>query len=591
MQYIGPQQQAIVESTARYKLINGCAGSHKTDTLIKCAVNDLRINRRPVLFLTMVGSVTDEIRSRLSAALCVDITRCGESNHYMGVYDDEIPICVSNYDAWVHQMLFEYSQAKVPGGDFNAKINLLLDVSSTRNIVAKMRSRNKVGLLLLDEAQDLRTPRMQILVNSARGSPTMDFYIAGDFLQTIFEADEVAHHPMDTFKGLSHSYFDMNVCRRCPRAHVALNNLLLKEAQLEIGTPPMESNNDNLVDKPLIFTHLPSKDDVDPNGNARINAEDITRMLEILMDKDPSIIPGDIAVIMAKTNGNALFAQLQSTMNDMFIKRGLPPGLVYHMKTDADGTKSALDWKRAVGKAILVSIHGDKGRGHKVVVFAGLTQGSLPAEYQSRLLSSSLLNVATTRSTKYLLIGIGHKMPSSMLHEQMDHYYRDYAYIDWARWKHEKDPDTVPPGEMGYVGEISSIPEPYRSIIARKSFNSKLWPQPFKMLEKKLYGYPHQVQVRDNIAKDFAHVGELMPGNWHTPEIDTFGTEQEVKLELPEEYMMLGIMSEILIHRLHQRDEIMGYLKKYANPANVVYTDDEQYLSFMYDLRNKEVFE
>ena len=48
--YISDQQKQIVESDAKFKLINGCAGSHKTDTLIKCAINFMQKNKKPILF-------------------------------------------------------------------------------------------------------------------------------------------------------------------------------------------------------------------------------------------------------------------------------------------------------------------------------------------------------------------------------------------------------------------------------------------------------------------------------------------------------------------------------------------------------------
>ena len=61
MKYVSTQQQNIVKNDSKFKLINGCAGSCKTDTLIKCAMEDLIINNRPILFLTMVGSVSHEL--------------------------------------------------------------------------------------------------------------------------------------------------------------------------------------------------------------------------------------------------------------------------------------------------------------------------------------------------------------------------------------------------------------------------------------------------------------------------------------------------------------------------------------------------
>jgi superfamily I DNA/RNA helicase len=86
------------------------------------------------------------------------------------------------------------------------------------------------------------------------------------------------------------------------------------------------------------------------------------------------------------------------------------------MNTDCDGGHNSLDWNKAKGKTKLLSIHGDKGRGHKVVFFVGLTEGSIPRDIfiykSSELIPESLLNVGLSRSTKYLFVGINFEYPS-----------------------------------------------------------------------------------------------------------------------------------------------------------------------------------
>jgi len=77
MIFISEQQKQIVFSEAKYKLINGCAGSRKTDTLIKCAIYDLKKYKRAIEFLTLVGSVTDELKTRLEKELNITIHKHG----------------------------------------------------------------------------------------------------------------------------------------------------------------------------------------------------------------------------------------------------------------------------------------------------------------------------------------------------------------------------------------------------------------------------------------------------------------------------------------------------------------------------------
>ncbi len=128
MDYISDQQKSIVESAAIHKKIVGCAGSCKTDTLIKCAIRDIATNCRNILYLTKVGSVTDEIRQRLAKSLDVSVNKIGRTNHYIGeVTNDEtiVYVGVSTFDAWVDHML-RMMMVQFDGDKFGKKQAILL---------------------------------------------------------------------------------------------------------------------------------------------------------------------------------------------------------------------------------------------------------------------------------------------------------------------------------------------------------------------------------------------------------------------------------------------------------------------------------
>jgi hypothetical protein len=247
MEYISDQQKDIINSSSKYKLINGCTGSNKTDTLIKCAVRDLMVNKRPILFLTLVGSVTDEIKTRLEKRLGIDIYKQGASNHYIGFYND-VQICISNYDAWVHIMLYNSLNVSNNATDiddiagfYNEKVNMLLE-NTQREMKCYMKNDIKVGLLIVDEAQDLCSSKMKIITNISLTNTDMDIYIAGDYLQTLYtdenDASNMDAHSMNIFKRINPSYYDLSICMRCPKAHVDLNNLLLADIQSKYMIPP-----------------------------------------------------------------------------------------------------------------------------------------------------------------------------------------------------------------------------------------------------------------------------------------------------------------------------------------------------------------
>ena len=53
-----------------------------------------------------------------------------------------------------------------------------------------MKTKDEVGLLIIDEAQDLGSKEMKIIVNIADQNQNLDIYIAGDYLQTIFSTEQ-----------------------------------------------------------------------------------------------------------------------------------------------------------------------------------------------------------------------------------------------------------------------------------------------------------------------------------------------------------------------------------------------------------------
>ena len=615
MNFISDQQRDVVLSTARYKLVNGCAGSHKTDTLVKCCVHDLAVNKRPVLFLTMVGSVTDEIRSRLQTQLGVEFRKVGMSNHFVGQYEG-VPVSIANFDAWVHLMLTKNGLDDCRGGDaFSQKAKQLMQTSGEQKLVCYMKNGSgttEVGLLLIDEVQDLGFVKMQTVVNICSGGSGGDegtaVFVAGDYIQTLFpDSNSVmlmehfkTMHSMNVFKKLNPAYFLLNVCMRCPKAHVMLTNYLLGDILVKHGLPPMETSNTNMVDKPFLFTHLRSSANVDSDHVA----EQVTTMIKVLMDKDTSIIPDDIAIIMAKSNGNEVFFKLEHTLKCMYAQRGgenmttttttsdCEDGGVLYMRTRIDGGHEALNWDRARGKTKLLSVHGDKGRGHKVVFFLGLTEGSVPQEVHvgrpSELVAESWLNVGLTRSLKYLFIGFMYKYPSRYL-EYKKKNLLEYVYHGWNEHHLEE-----------YIED--EIPEPYMSIrttLRQVSYFSNLPKALYRgvsvWLEVSPFGLKHHLQVTNDVAKAFEQSTDFVNHPWN-PEwcVEMFGEKQLIRTPFEEDhYMIFGVMAELLIQRQVNPSRVFGVLRQglvvAGQPHNIVFTDDDILLGCMQDVRNQQL--
>jgi len=574
MDYISDQQKDIVTSNYRYKLINGCAGSRKTDTLIKCAINDLNINKRPILFLTLVGTVTDEIKTRLEKELHINIDKQRSSNHYLGYYK-QVPICISNYDAWVHLMLEDMVGLDDIGTSYSEKVNKLLDKTTSETLICYMKNKIKVGLLLIDEVQDLQSSKMKIITNLSLTNKDLDIYCAGDYLQTLFfdnssGLESLNFHSMNIFKRIDPKYFDLNICRRCPKAHVDFNNLILEDIQKKYFIPPMETDNYNTIDKPVLFTHYKTSD----NTNSMIIAEQVTAMIKTLLNKDNSIRPDDIVIIMGKSSKNDVYAKLQDSLNNLYVSLGYKDS-VLHMSTDGDGIHNSLDWNKAKGKTKMLSIHGDKGRGHKVVFFLGLTEGSIPIakhiDNPSEIISESLLNVGLTRSIKYLFIGFTFPFPSRYLCRIKDKLLNDIVYCSW-----DKD-------------NTEEVPEPYKSIIIsqNETINQTLIPN-WKCIynnEKILTGIKSMLEVKADISKDFEQTKNIIMHPWKKKETQiTFGNYQKIDMPLQEDYnQLIGLMIELLIQRIANKEKLFNILKKSNNQTNI-YTDDEMFLHCMNDI-------
>jgi hypothetical protein len=568
-EFISNQQKSIVLSPDKYKLVNGCAGSRKTDTLIKCAVFDLQTNRRPILFLTLVGSVTNEIKNRLETRLCIDIEKQGGSNHYVGYYND-VPICISNFDAWVHLMLQDVENIDDIADCFSEKVELLCEKTETERLKCHMKNNIAVGCLFIDEVQDLCPSKMKIITNISKTHHDLSICCAGDYLQTIFDhevdnAEFSDTHSMNIFKRINPTYFDLNICKRCPKAHVDFNNLLLEDIQSKYIIPQMCSDNNNHIDKPVLFTHYKTSD----NTNAIITAEQVTVMIEILMNQDPTIVPDDIVVIMRKSNDQGIYYQLQFTLQKLYDKLGYSDSVLY-MKTKADGFHNALDWKKAKGRTKLLSVCGDKGCGHRVVFLLGLTENSIPSDAHictsSEIISESLLNVGLTRSTQYLFIGFTYNYPSRYLkrkHETLDKF-------TYSAWNYSDD-----------------IPEPYRSVVLSQTQNPlPVWTSTYRN-EQKMSGKKSVFEVRDDISKDFNQTKNLVMRDWKKDAcVQNFGQIQKINTKLQDDHcVIMGVMSELLVRRIWEKNVLFEFLSNANNSKNTMYTTDEHFLSCMYDIK------
>jgi hypothetical protein len=555
MRFISEEQKEIVLDPSRVRKICGCAGSRKTDTMIKCGIRYLRENGGSCLFLTLVGSVTDEIRQRLSSALRVSIDREGISNHYVGRMGGST-VEVANFDAFVHTQLG--GLAEDIASDFEAKARLLLErVRDGEHTDFMLRDGTHAGMVLVDEFQDFSPVRVDIIVEYLRRNTTVRLVVLGDMMQTIFSRALDDHtHPLIGIDCLRPTTFRLNRCYRCPVAHIDTVNILTSAWRSRHDIPPMVS--DATGPRPLFFTH-----DATTNlQGAYHTAQSVFRMIEALRAHDRSVAIGDIVILMKRCNQQPVFNRLAV----MLRQRGEE---FYVAETrNCLNEHHAIDWERGKDRLMMLSIHGDKGKGHPVVFFLGFSAGSVPEErhlFQTEeLLSQSLMNVAMTRSTRYLFVGMSRSAPSVYFRRCA----RELGAVAAMAWR----PDTIDDRVLAAVARAAGADAPFlgseertipltvpvRSVVSVQQEDKDVWRDALRgtaVPRREVLGRPVRLALDDGRARILRSLVRLM---------------------------FMRIARPSLLARL---------LRPFRLPYPIVFTTDDQLLSVIKDHRLNRMIE
>lgn len=431
--YMNRDQARICVSSHPHLLIEGVAGSRKTDTMIRLGLRRHLLEKKNLLFLTQIGSVTDEIRQRVGSYLGKPIYKFGGSNHFLCEHEGST-IEIANFDAWVHRQLedCQWPLLGSMGGFHHFKAKTLLDMCREEPEKIKgfsLKNGSYADEILIDECQDFEGLKAELLVEFLKLCPSVRSVFAGDKMQTLFEHSLMTEHPMTIFKRLDSNRFSLTKCFRCPKPHILFTNRILKKALLTHGCKEIVSINRQSVDKPFLFTHGSSSKTFEVHQSV----QQILLMLETLCNHDATIVPSDVCFLMRKSNNQKIFDFLRVELEKFWSQKGFSNSVI-HFATQHDGYRTPIQWEFAENKSCLISIHGDKGKGHKVVFFLGFSQGTLPEECAlhkpKELIYDSLLNVALTRSTKYLMIGFHYALPSKYLSESLDELKNLY-YCSW----------------------------------------------------------------------------------------------------------------------------------------------------------------
>ena len=408
-------------------LIPACAGSGKTRALVVSAGEWLQKGCN-VLIVSMTNSVRVEIAARLSRcfddlSIAVAYEIRGSHNIFTSTEAIGGVVHVASIDAFVHSMLTTNKLATgdecfqtlkgeiVEADDYQGKRVALLEAMamgpgpviacglrellslSTDDCLASVR-------FCVDEFQDLCATmvniytRVAVTVHKDGGHSKL----VGDELQNVFGKCQAAFEIFDETvevldPGMPIHRQQLNVCYRCPRAHIALTNRLFDRDNGWYS--PVEC-------KPCIL--CVRSDHTDPSARHHHTAAKITQTIQWYLHEYKDLKLDDICILGSKTNHNQLFAALEPALNTTL--GALAPGGQLEVKWFITGqTAGSIDWTQATGRIAMLTVHAMKGAEKRCVIMTDVNEGDLPkAGRQHDSVQRSLLYVGLSRSTEHLVI-------------------------------------------------------------------------------------------------------------------------------------------------------------------------------------------
>ena len=593
MEYISDIQKNIVESNAKYKLINGCAGSRKTDTLLKCAFHQIQKEKCNTIFLTLVGSVTHEIKNRIQYLFQIQIHKYGISNHYLGQFNSSW-IEIANFDAFIHKQLENCKKITEQNGfKHNHKVQLLTNSIQKEEISQFfLKNDETIQMILVDEFQDLEPSKVELLLAIQKANPEIKIFCVGDIMQSIFSQallQGLSKHPMIYFKKCNPTLFSIPTCYRCPKSHLHFANVILQKHHEKFNVSPFCSNNSNLEDKPVLFTH----GKLTHNTDAFQASRQICAIIKTTMLMDTELQPKDIVILMKKTNENPVFECLKKQLKITYKKMGINPALIKHCRTQYDGYRQTINWDDIKDKTKMMSIHAFKGRDAKLVIFLGLTLNSFPEEnslfQDEELVDVSLLNVALTRSTKYLFVGFSKTAPSRYISKETNlQFWKHMPKICYRSWV----PYLAPAFYKFIIKENNKY---YHDSLFNDHSN-------YSMTKNPNWYFPHRVnplktpkkdilQIKNDLSREYEDIADICP-EFPEPITIRFGNRCKFTTELDETMCeLMGVMGELLISRFFIPDTLTSIFQIYTNPENIFFTEDDRILCLAYDLQINQYFQ
>lgn len=572
--------EILLSCDSDIKLINGSAGTRKTELLIEFVIDKITKNQNyNILILSLVGSVCDEIKNRIENKINKKFEKISMSNHFILNHNSNM-IEITNFDAWVNYELIKrnvHNLNKI-STMYDMKVEILNElIKDNKPVQFNIFSNNTANCILIDEVQDFDPLRINLLLNYVNKikyiqNDQLSLLVFGDFLQTIFEKSiqPYSSHPINQFNRIPHKKIYLTQNYRSPLGHINFLNKITEDIRCNYCLPDITTTNTDKINKPFLFSHPY----MSTNSSAQIVALQTCLIINILLE-NKLVKPKDIAIFMRKSSDQMVFEQLKLNLTNLYLKFGYNNKII-HFQSQTNKYEST-DWSKSKNKTILSSIHAMKGKERKVIFFLGLSRGSIPStdyynhSFNDKLIYDSLLNVGLSRSTKYLFVGFTKEEPSYYLSKMHnDTNLEDYAYLSW---KHENIKHSP------YDQIATELYNFWLCLQKNKypNFEIKLRNEILDIPTKAIYS------IKTDLSTKYTDYKKLFGIN-DTNLMYKFGNKIKFNCMLNDDlYTIIGIMGELILLKHLDPYLIKSYFHLYIT-NKVYFTDDEELLNMVVDL-------
>jgi hypothetical protein len=324
----------------------------------------------------------------------------------------------------------------------------------------------------------------------------------------------------------------------------------------------MLANNTNTDDKPFIFLHGNLFD----KNHCIILAEQITQFIDHILKTDKDIKIDDIAIISKYSNKNQTFEFLKDQLGKKYKELFNTIDGIVHLHTDDNGIRKSIDWQNTLGKTKILSIHGDKGKGHKVIIVINFSHNVIPVNINmhkyEELNDHSLMNVAFTRSLKYLFIGFDANNTSKYFYDKRNNIDK-YAYCSW-------NIDGIT--HMLYKEiAIKNV-----NLLIKHNQNSLLVVPEYNKIEKKYLEEPIMFPLKTHLSiTEIAKNACDYEIKIDVDEVILFGKNININFESDECKIIYGIMAELILYRNINFNSFYKQFEIYNCRDRIYYTQDD----------------